>query len=100
MTQHRLYVTIQSIRYGDRIYPYPAQVYDRDGLEGINIVDAPSESLSQEVGDAVAQEVVSSSGVLGSTVGRAINTVSGIFRRRGGSTPSVVIKSNYQLSIR
>lgn len=100
MTQHRLYVSIQSIRYGDRIYPYPAQVYDRDGLEGINIVDAPSENLSQEVGDAVAQEVVSSSGVLGSTVGRAINTVSGIFRRRGGSTPSVVIKSNYQLSIR
>lgn len=100
MTSNRLYVTIQSIRYRDRTIPYSAQVYDRDGLEGINIIESPSNDVSQQTGEAVVQEVANSTGILGGTIGRAVNTVSGIFRKRGGANISIVIKSNYQLSIR
>lgn len=97
-TPNRLYVTIQSVRYGDRIMPYTAQVYDRDGLEGINIIEAPSENLAQDVGESVAQDVAASAGILSGTIGRAVSTVSNIFRRR--SNGAIMIKSNYQLSIK
>lgn len=93
----RLQVLVQSITYRDKVYPLRLQAYDRDGLQGINVPEAiPSDNASAK---EVAEEVAQRSGLLSGAVGTVVNTATGIFRKRGSSN-TIIIKSNYQLTLR
>lgn len=93
----RIQVVIQSISFKDRVFPLNLQAYDRDGLQGINVpeVSAGDNTSAKEVAEEVAQR----SGLLSGAVGTVVNTATGIFRKRG-SANTIIIKSNYQLTLR
>lgn len=92
----RMNVSVSSIRYRDHSYSVSFSVYDRDGLKGINIHEPERrENTAQEVAEDVAQRT----GIISGTVGAITSTISGVFRRKGSSS-TIIIKSNYQLSLR
>lgn len=92
----RMTISVSSIRYRDKAFNVSLNAYDKDGIKGINITDSdPKENTVKEV----AQEVVERSGIISSAVGAVTSTVSGIFRRHGGSN-AIIIKSNYILELR
>ena len=92
----RMNVSVSSIRYRERSFSVSLNVYDRDGLKGINIQDpGQGDNTVQEVAEDVAQRT----GIISGAVGTITSTISGIFRRKGSSS-TIIIKSNYQLALR
>lgn len=92
----RMNVSVSSIRYRDQSFSVSLSVYDRDGLNGINIREPEQkDNTAQEVAEDIAQHT----GIISGAVGAVTSTISGIFRRKGTSS-TIIIKSNYQLSLR
>ena len=95
-TNGRMNVSVASIRYREHSFSVSLNVYDRDGLMGINIQDPDQkDNTAQEIAEDVSQRT----GIVSGTLGNITSTISGIFRKKGASN-TIVIKSNYQLSLR
>ena len=92
----RMLVNVSTIQYRDRSFAVSLSAYDRDGLKGINVgVPESTDTSVQEVAEEAAQRT----GIISGAVGAVAGTISGIFRRKGSSN-TIIIKSNYQLSLR
>lgn len=92
----RMLVNVSTIQYRDRSFAVSLSAYDRDGLKGINVgVPENTDTSVQEVAEEAAQRT----GIISGAVGAVAGTISGIFRRKGSSN-TIIIKSNYQLSLR
>lgn len=92
----RMLVNVSTIQYRDRSFAVSLSAYDRDGLKGINVgIPKSTDTSVQEV----AEEAVQRTGIISGAVGAVAGTISGIFRRKGSSN-TIIIKSNYQLSLR
>lgn len=96
--QNRLNVTISNVTFRGKSYPFPKVAYDKDGLAGINVpeVSPQEESVAREIGEDVANR----SGVLSGAIGSVVSSVSGILRRKNGSSYNIIVKSNYQLVLK
>ena len=92
----RMLVNVSTIQYRDRSFVVSLSAYDRDGLKGINVGTPESTDTSVQ---EVAEEAAQRTGIISGAVGTIAGTISGIFRRKGSSN-TIIIKSNYQLSLR
>ena len=92
----RMLVNVSTIQYRDRSFVVSLSAYDRDGLKGINVGTPESTDTSVQ---EVAEEAAQRTGIISGAVGTVAGTISGIFRRKGSSN-TIIIKSNYQLSLR
>jgi hypothetical protein len=102
INQERIQVNIESVRIGKNIYPLNRQVFDQDGLKGINV----PENLKAEIARKSTAQAVQNSEV--QTEGRDIlsktaNTVAGAAKSilsKDAQEIKVTIKSNYKIYLK
>lgn len=98
-TKTRISITIQSIIVGKSLLAFNKVVYDKDGMEGINLPDnTKSENASEGGADMVngaLNNVTTSMGI----VGTAINSTKNIIRKTT-QRQTVSLKANYKIFLK
>lgn len=102
LKQDRIKVKIESVRIGNNIYNLKKTVYDKDGLEGINVPLNIKAEASKEAADQVVNDVnvtPYSTDVLSTGVNAVSSAAKSVFRKRNNQI-IVTIKSNYKLYLK
>lgn len=94
----RMNITLTSIIIGNNIIPFSKSVYDRDGLEGINL---PENMQSKDVSEAGADMSNQALGTIASSgiIGAAISSGGNLLRKKQ-QRQTVTLKANYKLFLK
>ena len=102
LKQDRIKIKIESVRIGNNIYDLKKTVYDKDGLEGINVPLNIKAEASKEAADQVVSDVnvtPYSTDILSTGVNAVSNAAKSVFRKRNTQI-IVTVKSNYKLYLK
>ena len=102
ITDERIIVNIESIRLGNNIYPVSKNVFDMDGIQGINL----PENLKSEIAKKAASQSIRESntnntgnGIIERAAGTVLNTSKNMIANNVQEI-KVTIKSNYKIYLK
>lgn len=102
ITQERIIIGIESVRIGKNIYALNRQVFDQDGLKGINV----PENLKAEIAKKSSAQALQNADVQtggGDILSRTANTVTSTAKNllsKDAQEIKVTIKSNYKIYLK
>lgn len=102
LTGERLTIKIESIRYGQSLYPVELAVYDMDGLDGVYIPGSITRDVAKQSADRPLQGISLSSldPSWGSqAAGAGVEVVKGLFSKTA-KLIKVKVKAGYQVLLR
>lgn len=102
LKQDRIKIKIESVRIGNNIYSLHKTVYDKDGLEGINVPLNIKAEATKEAADQVVSDVnvtPYNTDILSTGVNAVSSAAKSVFRKRNNQI-IVTVKSNYKLYLK
>jgi len=98
-TKSRINIVLESIIVGNSLLPFNKSVYDKDGMQGINLPENLKSEAASEAGADMANgslnTLTSSMGIVGAALNSGKNLV-----RKSTQRQSITLKSNYKIFLK
>lgn len=98
ISKDRLNISVKSVKLNDLMQNVNCQIYDNDGIKGLNLPDNIKEELAKKGKDTAIDQVNIETGLVGSalsSLGKATKSV----LKKDNAQIKVTLKANYQIFI-